>query len=118
MDLLSVSSQDGGASKDMVAPASSTVDHGGSALSENGALRGTAAANGGNERNGTSMSDGGGRTTERGDIQQGDKPEEQPLPKEDPMVEYTDEFGRVRTMRQRWAAEAGISSCGTAESSE
>lgn len=26
---------------------------------------------------------------------------EPPQPKEDPMVDYTDEFGRVRTMRQR-----------------
>lgn len=31
------------------------------------------------------------------------KMEIQQRPKEDPMVDYTDEFGRVRTMRQRYA---------------
>lgn len=38
----------------------------------------------------------------------GDDMELEAPPKEDPIVDYTDEFGRVRTMRQRWAMDLSL----------
>ena len=66
---------------------------------EGGGARSSGARHGGGRDNGNT----GGDKSKAQDGEEGEHKEAQQPPKEDPMVDFTDEFGRVRTMRQRYS---------------
>lgn len=71
---------------------------GGVADGKGNKTNGASPGNGASNEHGKVNGDGGPQNDNEG---AGDDMELEAPPKEDPMVDYTDEFGRVRTMKQR-----------------